>query len=335
MSVEFLLCSAKDENRIKKFMDEHWGEKHELLHNDDFLNFYYKAKNSQQLQFAIACESDEILAVAGYIFANNSNENMHLWVSIWCAKKGKNGIGLELMNALPKLTGASVIACNNIRKNTMPFYNFLGYKTGRLPHYYRLSKRSAYKIAKVKSAQILPYKNGNATFKLLENETDLQSEFAFLDEVDFHVPKKDLWYIKRRYFNYPHQKHEVYGVFINGTAKALFVMRTVLVQNINVLRIVDFIGSEESFCECGNAIDALMKEKNAEYADCYCFGINESAFEQIGFSQRGESDEIIIPNYLNPPVCENTEYYFFTSNAHNFTMFKADGDQDRPRLNIE
>ncbi len=330
MSIQFLLCTAKDEFKIKKFMDENWGEKHELLHNEEFFNFYYKAKNNDELQFAIAIQNDEILAVAGYIYANSS-ENAQIWVSIWCAKKGKNGVGLELMDALPRLTKASVMACNNIRKNTMPFYNFLGYTTGRLPHYYRLAKRSEYKLAKVKNAEILPFESGNAILKPLENEQVLQSDFAFLDSVNFHTPNKDLWYIKRRYFNYPRQKYNIYGVYINGKASALFVMRTVKANNVNVLRIMDYIGTEESFCECASAIDKLMQEQNAEYADCYCYGISERAFRQIGFSARNESDEIIIPNYLSPPLYENTEYYFFTNNDENFTMFKADGDQDRPR----
>ena len=43
-------------------------------------------------------------------------------------------------------------------------------------------------------------------------------------------------------------------------------------------------------------------------------------------------DGCIIPNYLTPPVHENTEYYYFTNKPENFVLFKADGDQDRPNL---
>ena len=35
-----------------------------------------------------------------------------------------------------------------------------------------------------------------------------------------------------------------------------------------------------------------------------------------------------------PPLYENTDYYFFTSALANFTMFKADGDQDKPNLQL-
>ncbi len=333
MSINFALCKSTDKEKIVKFMDENWGEKHPLIHCDEFFNFYYKALNSDELQFATASENNEILAIAGYIYTSNTAQK-DIWVSIWCAKKGKNGIGLELMDALPKLTGAKIMACNNIRKNTMPFYTFLGYTAERLPHYYRLCQKNEYKIAIAKNAVISPFKSDAAILKLIENEAALQSEFAFIDEKNFHTPKKDLWYINRRYFNYPMQKYEVYGVYLNGVASAIFAMRTIDVNGTNVLRILDYIGSEEIFIECGGAIDALMRNKNAEYADCYCYGISKEAFSQIGFNEREENSEIIIPNYLSPPLYENTEYYFFTSDAENFTMFKADGDQDRPNITL-
>ena len=52
------------------------------------------------------------------------------------------------MNALPGLLNADVVACNNIRPNTCTFYQFLGWKAERLPHYYRLGRRRAYYLAK-------------------------------------------------------------------------------------------------------------------------------------------------------------------------------------------
>ena len=51
-----------------------------------------------------------------------------------------------------------------------------------------------------------------------------------------------------------------------------------------------------------------------------------------GLSQRQEGDGTVIPNYLDPPVQENTEYYYFTNRPEGFVLFRADGDQDRPNL---
>lgn len=89
-------------------------------------------------QFAVAEQDGEYVSAAGYILAN-TKRRPDIWVSVWVAAKSHNGVGLELMNALPGLLNADVVACNNIRPNTCTFYQFLGWKAERLPHYYRLA----------------------------------------------------------------------------------------------------------------------------------------------------------------------------------------------------
>ena len=49
-------------------------------------------------------------------------------------------------------------------------------------------------------------------------------------------------------------------------------------------------------------------------------------------TERTETSKAVIPNYLTPPLYENTEYYYFTNTSDHFVLFKADGDQDRPNL---
>ena len=82
----------------------------------------------------------------------------------------------------------------------------------------------------------------------------------------------------------------------------------------------------------GAALDAILNHAGAEYMDCYNAGIPADVWLAAGFTERVEGDGCIIPNYLTPPVHENTEYYYFTNKPESFVMFKADGDQDRPNL---
>ena len=102
--------------------------------------------------------------------------------------------------------------------------------------------------------------------------------------------------------------------------------------DIPVLRIVDFIGDPDVLPEAGNALDALLRETGAEYADCYNVGISPEIWKAAGFRERTKDDPSVIPNYLTPPLYENTEYYYFTNKPDRFVLFKADGDQDRPNL---
>ena len=44
-----------------------------------------------------------------------------------------------------------------------------------------------------------------------------------------------------------------------------------------------------------------------------------------------KTDELIIPIYFAPFVRDNIEIIYFADNIdHDFCIFKADGDQDRP-----
>lgn len=331
---KFILRHATlaDEQNIITFLNTYWGSAHPLVNNKDFFNYYYKTENT--LQFCLATDEEGIAAVCGYILTNEYPEP-DLWVSIWCARKNAKGAGLELMSEMKALTGCRVIACNNIRENTMAFYTFLGYTALRLPHCYRLADKDVYTVAQIKNKQILPvtmYEDA-PTLSLISSATILKEQYTPDASL---LPYKDIWYIARRYFAYPMQemqKYMVYGVQEhNGTISALLVTRIVLVENIPVLRIVDYIGKPTAFGRLGVAIGGLMQETSAEYVDMYCYGISEEILNSAGFVLRERGDENIIPNYLNPPLYENTEYFFFTSQTDGFTMFKADGDQDRPNI---
>lgn len=327
-SLTLRLARPEEAERVIGFINENFDWKLPLVNLPEYFNFYYR--NGDALQYALAEENGQLLAVAGYIRANESPAP-DIWVSVWVAKKGHNGVGLDLMNALPRLTGASVVACNNIRPKTMAFYRFLGWHADRVPHFYRLSGQEKYTLARVTDLTVLPV-SGDLTLERVNSPEQL-AELG-LPETP-HTPKKDLWYLIRRYFAFPHLIYNVYCARENGVTLACLVARVVDSGCGKVLRIVDFIGRDETLPRLGKAIDGLLHAAGAEYAECYCAGIPAEVFAAAGFCERDEGSENILPNYLTPPLFENTEYYYFTSNPDQFVLFKADGDQDRPNLTVD
>ncbi len=344
------LAKWEEREKLIDFINKHFGWKLPLINRREFFNYYFCGEN---LQFALAERDGELLSVAGYILANKS-EKPDVWVSVWVAKKGENGVGLELMNALPELLNAKVVACNNIKEKTCVFYQFLGWEAERLSHFYRLGDKknkndfklvrfiteNAENIDNTQNSDSVNRLAVNGELKLLrlnnENEID---KHGLPQNIQINTPIKDIWYLKRRYFNFPHYSYDVFAVLENKILLAYLVTRTAYspLENgeiIPVLRIVDFIGSEDILPQLGTAIDELISTQNAEYADCYCTGISAETFAKTGFSERKREDAIIIPNYLDPPLFENTEYFYFTNIQNGFKMFKADGDQDRPNLTI-
>ena len=153
-----------------------------------------------------------------------------------------------------------------------------------------------------------------------------------------HTPRKDTWYMRRRYFHYPHFQYDVWAARENGRLLAYAVTRTVSAQDtgcVPVVRLVDFVGEDAVLPRIGAALDAILHREKAEYMDCYNAGVPAAVWRAAGFVERLPDDGQIIPNYLTPPLRENTEYYYFTNKPENFVMFKADGDQDRPNLPAE
>lgn len=312
-----------EKNLIVDFLNEHWGSKHPLVNNEQLFNYYFL--DGEMTNFYVLEDDNGVAALCGYINCS-SGENPDIWVSIWCAKKGKNGLGLALMGAMKEMTGAQVMSCNNIRENTMPFYTFLGYHPDKMNHYYRLADRNEYKMAVV-NEKIIPESVKKDGVWLEEMKDIAQVEATFT--IPAHCrPRKDYWYIDKRYFKYPHYEYRVFAVHNGDAVPALVVFRVNESDEGYVLRLVDYIGDKADFGLLSGFVDELMQKYDCEYCDMYCWGVNG---EDAGFVLR-VADENIIPNYLNTLLQKNIDYFFFTSDTENFMMFKADGDQDRKNL---
>ena len=66
--------------------------------------------------------------------------------------------------------------------------------------------------------------------------------------------------------------------------------------------------------------------------DLLNYGISEKIFKKLDFSKLDfSSDDIIIPNFFHPFIQRNIKIEFsYISKYEDFTIFRGDGDQDRP-----
>lgn len=326
------LARRGEEHDIVDFINEHFDMRLPLVNRPEFFRHYYAGREGVP-QFAVAEQDGRYLSVAGYIRANAASRP-DIWVSVWVAAKGHNGVGLELMDALPGLVGADVVACNNIRPNTCTFYQFLGWQAERMRHYYRLGRADAPALIHAPDA-VNPAVQPDLKLELVEDAAAL---IPLGMPQTPHIPRKDSWYLRRRYFRFPHFHYNVWAARDNGRLLAYAVTRTVTAGEtgcVPVVRLVDYIGADEVLPRIGAALDEILQNAGAEYMDCYNVGIAPEIWRAAGFLERREEDGVIIPNYLTPPLRENTEYYYFTNKPEQFVMFKADGDQDRPNLRCE
>ncbi|MFR2613850.1 MAG: hypothetical protein ACLTGG_10370 [Subdoligranulum sp.] len=319
------LARPGEDARIADFINQNFDMCLPLINRADFYQFYYAHTPGAAPQFALAEQDGEILCAAGYILANQS-ETPDIWVSVWVAAKGHNGVGLELMDALSGLLNARVVACNNIRANTCVLYHFLGWQAERLPHYYlgdpvqragtvlgpplpcRYRMTCPDPCAGCCAGRTWPAPQPHATQRSLV----LQRRY-------FACRTRRCWQCRKLFCRFT--RSPAHHAAETGC--------------VPVVRLVDFIGDDAVLPRIGGALDKLLHDAGAEYLDCYNAGIPAAVWAAAGLTERCEDDGVIIPNYLTPPLQQNTEYYYFTNQPAGVVLFKADGDQDRPNLPCE
>ena len=308
-----------DKGDLFKFLEENWNINHIYLKDKKYFNYEF----SDNSNFILAKNNDRIVATLGYFDYDNKGD---IWTVIW-KNSGKMDDGLKCLQFLLNADYKSVSSCG-INKKTIPIYEFLGIKTGRLKHFYILNPEiKDYKIAKISEKNIkkIDYKNVKDIIEVKNIEKLI--DYQELKKYNFY---KSPEYFNKRYFKHPYYKYHI--LVKSKVTNSILVYRIVKENGGSCIRIIDFLGEEKEFNELTNyLIDKMLKEKH-EYVDIYEVGIEDEILENSGFLERVEKDVNIIPNYFEPFVQENIEIYYMSNCKDKFRMFKGDGDQDRPSI---
>ncbi len=327
MQYEFRLATTEDVLPVVEFLNTHWGQPHPLVNNPDLRSYYYE--QDKEFNFCLCLAEGRIVSAAGFIYTSKRRDA--IFVSIWCADKTAKGAGLELMECMGRLTGASLVCCNNIRPKTAAFYEFLGYKTGRFTHAYILAPRECYEMAQPAGEIAFAPTAVQFSLRPLDNLHDIDVAEITKDV----MPHKDAHYLQHRYIDYPFWSsgYKLYALTDGQEVKGILVTRQARCYDSCALRLTDFIGDPSQLAHVGQAVMNLLLEQGAEYADIYAAGVADTTLESAGFTIRTPDDDTVIPNYTDPPLQKsNTDFYYFTSGDSRFVMYRSDGDGDRPPM---
>jgi hypothetical protein len=325
-----------DVDKLMEAIKNHWDANHILAHNKDYF-LYLLGGNNRQINMVIG-EDQCTKEIAGFLgFIKYSVEDYYDFSPIyWKNVDNKDSfLGLKLMFFLIKNIKPRLFFCIGVNQVTaLPIYKQLKYHTGQLDHYYRISDRDEYKIAKITNKYILSITVSGWNLLLIPDFDVFRTNIDDSLLINM-LPYKDKNYFNHRFFKHPIYHYMIFAITRNDieTIPAFFVCREVEKYGIKILRIVDYIGEEKYFTYLASSLQKLMDENNYEYIDCYCCGMSEKTMNNAGLIKRKEDDVNIIPNYFEPYLCENTEIYYFTSITDNFRTFKGDADQDQPRIN--
>ena len=197
-----------------------------------------------------------------------------------------------------------------------------------MTQWYRLGARKDYEIAVISDPDIPAAQEGIKAV-LLDDWQRFEDSFDFVHYTRDSKPYKEAWYIKKRYYDHPVYKYNVYGLFGREQKVTLAVVfRVIRIGDRNVIRLIDCIGDLTCMGSMSSLLDHVLAEYDAEYVDCYEVGIEDASMQQSGW-KKTEGSGNIIPNYFAPFLRENIDIYYFSSDK-DIVLFKGDGDQDRP-----
>lgn len=331
--MQIRLAEYAEKKAILDFINVNWQENHVFVRWPELFDDYHK--NDNLINYLIAIEDGKIYGVCGFIYANHEKQP-DVWVALWkVIPSGSPSLGMDIINSLKSILNYRVLSCCGIKKEVKKIYEFLGFQTGTLKHFYRLNNNCEYHIAAV-------YDNTQPDYTVSDDVELVQilseDEFRGIVKYErdvFHMvqPWKDRNYLIKKYFHNIAYKYLVYAIRTSqGEVDAVFVIKIVEANDSKAMRIVDFLGDESILELCGKALEQIMINHNCEYIDFYEYGISDSVLRKLGMRERDENDKNIIPNYFEPFEQKNIDIHFFTSQTADFRMFKADGDQERPNF---
>lgn len=325
------LATVSDINLIMDFINTSWKENHILARDKDF--FIYEHQEDNCINYVISLENNTINGVLGFI--KYSDINSDIATVIWKALKSNDHpmLGIEIFNYLREHPDYNMLFSLGINAKTIGIYNYLDVYTNYLDQFIMINRNyKNFNILKLEESIVLKdikFTN-NDRYKLVKLEKN-QVDFDF-EKKEF-IPHKDKSYFIKRYFDHPIYTYNVYGVYLDKEMISLIVTREVEVNNSKILRIMDFLGNENSLEYVSKNLYEIVVKNNYEYIDFMCFGFEKDILNRAGFDKIDiESKAIIAPNYFAPFVQENIKINFMadTKEIERLRICKADGDQDRP-----
>lgn len=326
-------ANLKDTKSIMWFINKEWKKNHILAVNKKF--FLFQHQDKKKLNFIISKNSSKkIDGIIGFIKASKDKKS-DIWTTMWKTSSRSNNpmLGISLLNFL-KNGQFRTIMSSGIKFETKKIYDYLGYKTGRMKHFFYPNKNITPIIGKFQKNIKNNRKpiNNQDYFVNKINSKIIKKKFPF-NLYKSRVPFKDWNYFNKRYFLHPIFNYQVYGIYFKKRLVSILILREIKYKSRKILRIIDFFGKEKPFKYLGDFFLNLLQKNDYEYIDFVCYGLSESYIYSSGFVKiPHNSKKIIIPNYFYPIIKKNISIYFFVNKANlkNVKIFKGDGDQDRP-----
>jgi len=324
-----------EKNKITKFISKSFYRKnHILVKNSKLFKWQYI---NNYLSCSIALFKSKIVGLQFYIpldqFDTNLKINKEFFNSLWLTKKTNIiFLGAKIFDFTIKSLKPKLIIAMGLPSSLINFHLKKKFTIKKMQHSFILSpfiKNNVLKIDKkiVKNSKRIKIVKIISRSEL--NKLNVKQLFKF------QYPIKSNTYLVNRFILHPIYKYYLYHINFNKN-KCICVFRIVKLKRKKIIRIVEFIGSNNSFKILNNFFIFILKKYNADYLDFYSFGIPKKILKISGLYIKDDFKNLIIPDHFEPFENKNIDivigYLSRYKNNSKIRLFKADSDTDRPNL---
>tara|TARA_B100000780_G_C21123505_1_gene455320 strand:- start:1671 stop:2675 length:1005 start_codon:yes stop_codon:yes gene_type:complete len=325
------ICKAKikEKKRVRNFiLNSFYKKKHILAINSKLFNWQYV---NDSLSCSIAVLKLKIIGLQLYIplaqFDKSLKKNKEIFTSLWFTKKTEIiSLGAKIFDYTLKTNKPNLIIGMGIPPYLISFHKKNNFIIEKMSHHFMFSpgkeiltnKKNFYKlnICKISSIADLKNKKINKLF-------------------NYQFPKKSLKYLDNRFIKHPVYKYFIYSISYKKE-ECLCVFRVVRHGKKNIIRIVDYVGSNSFIKYLKNFYLHILDKYKSIHLDFYSYGLSDSFLKEGGLKNKKNYKNLIIPNHFEPFENKNVDimiaYLSLYKKNSNIRLFKADSDMDRPHF---
>lgn len=323
------------------FIDAHFRSGHPLARHRDLFDWQYGNGDTYNMVIATDPSSDEILGVLGFVDSVRYDPALAprncVWLALWQVHPGVRipSLGPLLLKFLQEHVRHETLAVSGIRSALVPLYRAMRFDVRVLAHHYLLNPTiREHHLAVVPEGSALPQPAPTSDLRL-----HALTKATFVDDTRRALqverrPGKSATYFYNRYLSHPFYDYLVFEVLRGTSSVGLVAARVVAHNGRRALRIVDLLLDHGDVAGLGAPFLDLIVAAGCEYGDLLQSGLDDATLRAAGFSKVTPESGVIVPNYFEPFVRQNTEIIACVRDeaSARFIVCKADGDQDRPNL---
>jgi hypothetical protein len=343
-TIEFLTPETLP--RFRDFLEQHWRAQHALSVCPPLLDWMYLDRERGHYRFVVSRSQTDgtIEAVLGFLPLSHFDPLLgggDLWLQLWKVRDDRRGLGLgtALFQFLKNSRHPRSVCGFGLSEGVKRTYARLGFTLGVMNHYYRVNPTDSeprllrgYRAGRT----VEDDSAGGLRWVALADEQVFEEWAARLDSrvCSQTVPAKSAEYFRRRYFNHPVYRYEVFALAQGEKTLGILVLRQAFHGSDSALKWIDYHGDFESLAGTGGLWRDLLVHYRAEYIEFHNLGIPSGILARAGFSRRFPGSDIIVPSYFEPFEAVNVDiaYAHWTWSDGRYCIFKGDSDQDRPSI---